>query len=153
MTIQGAGHLTTSITSAIDDVSVTLAATAQRAVVDGIADVWDPSADAFPGFLSVLEAIAMTGVGPAEIVFGAGVYDFTRPPHDSPALLVGEPTNQVRRVRINGCSLVCAKRSGVAVQRSVRTVWVRDCYIEMAEPSTGSCSISNPPALVPPRIW
>ena len=29
----------------------------------------------------------MTGVGPAEIVFGAGVYDFTRPPHDSPALL------------------------------------------------------------------
>ena len=238
VTIQRAGHLTTSITGAIDDVSVTLAATAQRAVVDGIADVWDPSADAFPGFLSVLEAIAMTGVGPAEIVFGAGVYDFTRPPHDSPALdapiglkgltgitgrgvtflrlmpeqdmtdpdthnvldthvfmardcrevtlrdltihgayltmrraveqmhgihiaqgcedtvidnvgvvhcagdavrLVGEPTNQVRRVRINGCSLVRAKRSGVAVQRSVRTVWVRDCYIEMAKPSTGSC--------------
>ena len=53
--------------------------------------------------------------------------------------LVGEPTNQVRRVRINGCSLVRAKRSGVAVQRSVRTVWVRDCYIEMAKPSTGSC--------------
>jgi hypothetical protein len=242
VTIQGAGHLATTISGAIDDVSVTVAATAQRTVIDGIADVWDPSADAFPGFLSVLEAIAMTGVGPAEIVFGAGVYDFTRPPHDSPVLdapigldgltgvtirgagcgvtilrlmpeqdmtdpdthhvldthvfmtrdcrevtlrdltihgayltmrqavaqmhgvhiaqgcedtvidnlgvvhcagdavrLVGEPTNQVRRVRINGCRLVRSKRTGVAVQRSVETVWIRDCYIEMGPESTGAC--------------
>ena len=242
VTIRAAGHLATTITGAIDDVNVTVAATARRTVADGIADVWDPSADAFPGFLSILDAIAVTGVGPAEIVFGAGVYDFTRPAHDSPALdaglglqgltgvtirgagrgvtflrlmpeqdlthpdthnvldthvfmardcrevtmrdltvhgayltmrraveqmhgihiaqgcedtvidnvgvvgcagdairLVGEPTNQVRRVRINGCRLVRAKRSGVAVQRSVSTVWLRDCYIEMVAPSSGSC--------------
>jgi hypothetical protein len=240
--IRGAGHLNTTITQAVDDSTVEVADQAQRTVTDGIADVWNPGSTARDGFRAILAEISAVGAGPAEIVFGSGVYDFKRLPKQTGLLdaaiglegltgvtlrgagpgvttlrlmpeqdlthpetdtvldthvlmarnsrelslrdltvhgayltmagaveqmhgihiaqgcqdtvvdavtvvhcagdairLIGEPGNKVRRVRINGCRLVRSKRSGVAVQRSVETLWIRDCYIEMAPPSTGSC--------------
>lgn len=240
--IRGAGHLNTTITAAVDDSTIQVADQATRTVTDGIADVWNPESKALDGFRAILAEISATGVGPAEIVFGPGVFDFKRLPKQAGLLdaaiglngltgvtlrgagpgvttirlmpeqdlthpatdtvmdthvlmarntrelslrdltvhgayltmagavvqmhgihiaqgcqdtviddvtvvhcagdairLVGEPTNQVRRVRISGCRLVRSKRTGVAVQRSVQTVWLRDCHIEMGPESTGAC--------------
>ena len=53
--------------------------------------------------------------------------------------LLGSATNKVRRVWLDGCRLIQNKRTGVAFQRAVELVWVRDCYIEMTPPSTDSC--------------
>jgi hypothetical protein len=40
---------------------------------------------------------------------------------------------------MNGCRLIQNKRTGIAFQRSVEQVWIRDCYIETTPPSTDSC--------------
>src|SRR6266568_3588278 len=53
--------------------------------------------------------------------------------------LLGSATNKVRRVWLGGCRLIQNKRTGIAFQRAVEVVWVRDCYIEMTPPSTDSC--------------
>jgi len=50
--------------------------------------------------------------------------------------LIGEPNQKVQRVWVQGCRLVQNKRTGVAFQRCVEFVWVTDCYIETAPPST-----------------
>jgi hypothetical protein len=240
--IRGAGHLNTTITAAVDDSTVQVADQATRTVTDGIADVWNPESKALDGFRAILAEISAAGVGPAEIVFGPGVFDFKRLPKQAGLLdaaiglqgltgvslrgagpgvtiirlmpeqdlthpatdtvldthvlmarntrelslrdltvhgayltmagavvqmhgihiaqgcqdtvidavtvvhcagdairLAGEPANKVRGVRISGCRLVRSKRTGVAVQRSVQTVWLRDCHIEMGPESTGAC--------------
>jgi hypothetical protein len=240
--IRGAGHLVTSITGTSPDGAVSIAQPAARTVHDGIAEVWDPSADALPGFLELLDLIRTTGTGPAEIVFAPGVYDFSRTPQQPGSMpaaiglegltgltlrgagpgvtflrlmpeqdlrhpdtgtvmdthvvmardctqlsirdlsvhaaylsmrrsveqmhgiviaagcqdtliadvgvvhsagdavrMLGEPASPVRGVHVERCQLIRAKRSGIAVQRSVRTAWIRDCRIEMSPPSTGSC--------------
>jgi hypothetical protein len=43
--------------------------------------------------------------------------------------LLGSPDQKVRRVWVQRCRLVQNKRTGVAFQRCVEFVWVRDCYI------------------------
>ena len=53
--------------------------------------------------------------------------------------LLGSAANKVRRVWLDGCRLIQNKRTGIAFQRAVELVWVRDCYIEMTPPSTDSC--------------
>jgi len=53
--------------------------------------------------------------------------------------LLGSATNKVRRVWLQGCRLIQNKRTGVAFQRAVEMVWIRDCYIEMTPPSTDAC--------------
>ena len=67
--------------------------------------------------------------------------------------LLGANTNKVRQVWINGCRVIQNKRTGIAFQRAVELVWVRDCYIEMTPPSTDACidfeptgSTSPPPS-------
>lgn len=47
--------------------------------------------------------------------------------------------NKVRNVRVEGCQLIQNKRTGIAVQRAVELVSVRNCYIEMIPPSTDAC--------------
>ncbi len=64
--IRAAGHLNTSIVTALDDTTVELAEPAQRTVTNGTADIWRVELDALPGFLNVLTAIGATGVGPAK---------------------------------------------------------------------------------------
>ena len=46
---------------------------------------------------------------------------------------------KVRNVRVEGCQLIQNKRTGLAFQREVEFVSVRNCYIEMIPPSTDSC--------------
>lgn len=53
--------------------------------------------------------------------------------------LLGEPDSKLSRVWIRGCRLIQNKRSGIAVQRAVNTIWIRDCYIEMTPPSSDAC--------------
>jgi hypothetical protein len=50
--------------------------------------------------------------------------------------LIGTPDQKVRRVWVQGCRLVQNKRTGVAFQRCVEFIWITDCYIETAPPST-----------------
>ena len=50
--------------------------------------------------------------------------------------LIGTPDQKVRRVWVQGCRLVQNKRTGVAFQRCVEFVWIKDCYIETVPPST-----------------
>jgi hypothetical protein len=61
----------------------------------------------------------------------------------------GKPENKVRNVRVEGCDLIQNKRTGLAFQRAVELVWVRDCYIEMTPPSTDSCIDLEPSGLSP----
>ncbi len=51
----------------------------------------------------------------------------------------GALENKVRNVRVEGCQLVQNKRSGLAFQREVEFVSIRNCYIEMTPPSSDSC--------------
>ena len=80
--------------------------------------------------------------------------------------LKGEPAHEVRRVWVQGCRLVQNRRTGVAFQRCVEFVWIRDCYIETIPPSTQAgidfepSPPEGPPVLVAPvplensqRVW
>jgi hypothetical protein len=51
----------------------------------------------------------------------------------------GAPEIKVRNVRVENCQLIQNKRSGIAFQREVAFVSVRNCYIEMTSPSSDSC--------------
>jgi len=51
----------------------------------------------------------------------------------------GIPANKVRRVWVEGCRIIQNKRTGVAFQRAVELVWVRNCHIEMSPPSSDAC--------------
>ena len=70
--------------------------------------------------------------------------------------LKGEPAHEVRRVWVQGCRLVQNRRTGVAFQRCVEFVWIRDCYIETIPPSTQAgidfepSPPEGPPVLVAP---
>jgi hypothetical protein len=61
----------------------------------------------------------------------------------------GKPENKVRNVHVEGCQLIQNKRTGLAFQRAVELVWVRNCYIEMTPPSTDSCIDLEPSGLSP----
>jgi hypothetical protein len=63
---------------------------------------------------------------------------------------LGGAENKVRKVWVDGCRFVQNKRTGVAFQREVEFVWVRDCYIEMIPPSTDSCVDFEPTGNVAP---
>jgi len=242
VTIQAAGLLVTTIQSVTSPTQATLTAPAQRAVENVQADVW--KTDSRPGLELLLEALPSLHVESAEIVFGPGVYDFTRIP-DLPGLMDaaiglrdvsnltlrgagagatilrlmpnqdlskpdthvietvdcrnltlrdlsvhgayltmgntneqvhgitinqgsedivvervrvfqsagdgirllgrpedtehGIPANKVRRVWVEGCRIIQNKRTGVAFQRAVELVWVRNCHIEMSPPSSDAC--------------
>ena len=84
VTIQAAGLLVTTIQSVTSPTQATLTAPAQRAVENVQADVW--KTDSRPGLELLLEALPSLHVESAEIVFGPGVYDFTRIP-DLPGLM------------------------------------------------------------------
>ena len=56
---------------------------------------------------------------------------------EDPAIRRAE--KKVRNVRIEGCQLIQNKRSGLAFQREVEFVSVRNCYIEMIPPGFDSC--------------
>jgi hypothetical protein len=47
-----------------------------------------------------------------------------------------KPVRKVSKVWVNGCRLIQNKRTGIAFQRLVEFVWIRDCYIEAKHPST-----------------
>ena len=85
--IRGAGHLNTTITAAVDDSTVRVADLAVRTVTDGIADVWNAESGALDGFRAIWPRSGATGVGPAEVVFGPGVFDFRRLPKQPGVLL------------------------------------------------------------------
>jgi hypothetical protein len=78
---RAAGRHVTTIASVQSATTVTLAAAAQRAVVDAPADVWlvtpVEEADARVAFEKLLASLAIADVEYAEIRFGNGVYDFT----------------------------------------------------------------------------
>jgi len=59
---------------------------------------------------------------------------------------LSEADRKVRRVSINGCRLVQNHRTGIAFQRAVEFVWVRDCYIEMTPPGRLACIDFEPSA-------
>lgn len=46
---------------------------------------------------------------------------------------------KARNIRILNCQLIQNKRTGIAFQRELDTVWIQNCYIEMTPPSTDSC--------------
>lgn len=244
VTIRGAGHLATTIAVAIDDMTVQLAAPAQRPVTDGPADVW--KTDSGPGVRRLLDAVRASGAEFAEIIFGPGLYDLTRSETGLPAAvglerlanvtvrgagpgvtvlrlmpeqdlfandghtvqdthivmardchkltirdltlygayltmraaaeqmhglninqgcrdvvvdqvevfqsagdgvrLLGEKDNKLSRVWLTGCRLIQNKRTGVACQRAVDTVWIRDCYMEATPPSSDACIDLEPTA-------
>jgi hypothetical protein len=79
VTIQAAGLLVTTIQSVTSPTQATLTAPAQRAVENVQVDVW--KTDSRPGLELLLEALPSLHVESAEIVFGSGVYDFTRIPN------------------------------------------------------------------------
>jgi hypothetical protein len=70
--------------------------------------------------------------------------------------LLGSPAEPVRRVWVEGCRLIQNKRTGIAFQRDVQQVWVRDCVIEMTPPSNDACidfePTGQPPASAPRDI-
>jgi hypothetical protein len=77
VTLRAAGLLVTTIAAFTSDVQVGLAVAAQRGVVDGPGDVW--RTDSRPGFEALRRQLECMEVEAAEIEFGPGVYDFTRP--------------------------------------------------------------------------
>ncbi|MEV7098137.1 hypothetical protein AB0M80_35385 [Amycolatopsis sp. NPDC051045] len=79
--IRAAGRHVTTIESFQSSTQVTLAAPAQRTVVDGLADVW--RTDSRIGFEALLAGLGGLEGESAEIRFSPGVYDFTRVPISS----------------------------------------------------------------------
>jgi Right handed beta helix region/Protein of unknown function (DUF1565) len=100
VTIRAAGFLVTTIQSFTSDTKVRLATPAQRAVANGPADVW--KTDSRPGFESALAALANREVEAAEIVFDAGVYDFTRVPAGTPKITAAVGLLGLRNVTLRG---------------------------------------------------
>ena len=254
VTIQEAGLLVTTIQSFDSSTQVTLAAPAQRAVEEELADVWQT--DSRPGLELLLAALDSLHSASAEIKFGPGVYDFTRIPdlnHPMNAAIglqglknltirgsgigvtilrlmpqqdlgspdthvietincknltirdlsvhgayltmsktneqmhgvflnegseqiavervrvfqsagdgirflgraenpeLGREANKVQKVWVDSCQFVQNKRTGVAFQRAVEFVWIRNCYIEMTPPSTDSCLDFEPTGFLPSR--
>lgn len=78
VTIQAAGLFVTTIQSVDSSTQATLAAPAQRAVEEVLADVW--KTDSRPGLELLLASLGSQNIESAEIRFGSGVYDFTRIP-------------------------------------------------------------------------
>jgi hypothetical protein len=87
VTIEGAGHHLTTVQEVPDAATVVLADPAQRAVSDGSADVWRPESDSTPGLQTMLDIAGQPDTGQVEIVFGAGVYDFTAHRDELPAAI------------------------------------------------------------------
>ena len=56
----------------------------------------------------------------------------------------------MRKVWVDRCQIVQNKRTGVAFQRAVEQIWVRDCYIEMTPPSADACLDFEPTGTLPP---
>jgi hypothetical protein len=100
VTVRGAGLLVTTIQSFQTDSRVTLAASAQRAVTEGLADVW--KTDSRPGFQSLLSALGSLEVESAEIVFDPGVYDFSRVPAGTPNIAAAIALVGLRNVTLRG---------------------------------------------------
>jgi hypothetical protein len=50
--------------------------------------------------------------------------------------LLGSSDRKARKIWVEGCRFIQNKRSGVSFQRAAEFVWVRNCYIESAIPST-----------------
>jgi hypothetical protein len=129
VTIRAAGFLVTTIQSFASDTKVRLAAPAQRAVANGPADVW--RTDSRPGFESLLASLANREVEAAEIVFDAGVYDFTRVPTATPKIAAAIGLLGLRNVTLRGSG------QGVTVLRlmpnqdfggpDTHVVQMRDC--------------------------
>ncbi|MET0522697.1 MAG: right-handed parallel beta-helix repeat-containing protein [Jiangellaceae bacterium] len=65
---------------------------------------------------------------------------------------LGSADERVRRVWVNRCQIVQNKRTGVAFQRCVEQVWLRDCYIEMNPPSTDACLDFEPTGTLPSEV-
>jgi hypothetical protein len=246
VTILAAGLFVTTIQSVETPKRARLAEPAQRSVTDEdlvVADVW--RTDSRPGLELLLAAIrGHPQIEAADIRFGPGVYDFTRPPPGEGAvpaaialrgltdvtlrgagqgvtvlrlmpgqqlttdshvietldctrltlrdlsvhgayLTLGNAVEQMHGINVNagskeitvlqvrvfqsagdgirflgrsgeqtvgkvwveGCRFIQNKRTGVAFQRGVEFVWVRDCYIEMTAPSTDQCIDFEPSRL------
>jgi hypothetical protein len=111
VTLQAAGWLLTTIQAVHSDTEVTLAAAAQRAVDDGIAEVWDPACDSRPGLENLLASLHNQPVEAAVLEFGPGVYDFTRPVPASTALKAAIALNGRHNLMLRGAG------SGVTVLR------------------------------------
>jgi hypothetical protein len=63
--------------------------------------------------------------------------------------LVGDPLTverSVRQVSVRNCRLVQNHRTGIAFQRAVALVWVRDCFIDMTPPGRLACIDFEPTA-------
>jgi hypothetical protein len=254
VTIKDAGLLVTTIQSFQSSTQVTLAAPARRKVSDGMVDIW--KTDSRQELEDLLASLDNLQVESADIVFGPGVYDFTRieeengPINAAIGLLgkknltirgagmgvtilrlmpqqdlsitthlietvncsnitfrdlsvhgayltmaktneqvhcitlnegsenitvervrvfqsagdgirflgrqanptTGSVENKVRNVQVKSCQLIQNKRSGLAFQRAVEFVTVRNSYIEMSPPSTDSCIDLEPSGLPPTDI-
>lgn len=50
--------------------------------------------------------------------------------------LLGSSDQKARKIWVEGCRFIQNKRSGVSFQRAAEFVWIRNCYIESAIPST-----------------
>lgn len=77
--IREAGLHVTTIQSVQSNSQATLAAPAPREVVEGQADIW--KTDSRPGFELLLSSLESQEIESAEILFGPGVYDFSRSPN------------------------------------------------------------------------
>ena len=135
VTIEGAGHHRSTVEDLADDVTVVLADPAQRPVTDGPADVWRPESDCAPPLRDMLQTAAASG-GAVEIVFGAGVYDFTALPTPSGALVVASLND------LNGLTLRGVGRGrtvlrlmpeqdlqrGAPVARDTHMIMARNCH-------------------------
>jgi hypothetical protein len=63
--------------------------------------------------------------------------------------LAGDPLTaerSVRRVSVRNCRLVQNHRTGIAFQRAVAFVWVRDCFLDMTPPGRLACIDFEPTA-------
>jgi hypothetical protein len=100
VTILEAGLFVTTIHSFASNTQVTLAAPAQRAVAEGLADVWQT--DSRPGLELLLAALASRHVAAAEIRFGPGVYDFTRIPDPAHPMNAAIGLQDLKNLTIRG---------------------------------------------------
>ena len=100
VTIRDAGLLVTTIQSFDSSTQVTLAAPAQRAVVEGLADVW--KTDSRLGLEMLLASFDTLDVESADIRFGPGVYDFTRIPDVTGPMFAAIGLQRMKNLTIRG---------------------------------------------------
>jgi hypothetical protein len=100
VTITNAGFLVTTIQSFHSPTQVSLGVAAQRAVTGGTADIWKPDADSFDAFKQLLASLDGLDTEGAEIRFGPGVYDFSRPLQ--PGIVAAITLRSLRNVAIRG---------------------------------------------------